>query len=331
LDFPILGRQTIPRHGCFSQAIFLRDVQLSAGQIQEIDAADVFGPAPANSLNGLGEIKCWAVDSLTPQNQIKWNYLSGTANVVHMAGELAGTAYQYNAWAFKVDPVSALALGSAVGTGGNIRLNGIHYDACPRYWIGQYFTDATIGVVNTDLTLAPCKEDLREINRPTYTKAVFSIETQTEIVYSGADQCLLCWFEASLQSVNQGGLFNSPNLNGTSNNAGRFFVTGKGNSPCPPVVTPAGSSLKCPNGSVPTSILIGGSSALVCSDSTVNSPLLGLLVEEIQVPAGTGQINLTASSGFTSGIDTTGYILWDRSGSIEIVSHPVDCFENCGS
>ncbi len=83
--------------------------------------------------------------------------------------------------------------------------------------------------VNTDLTLVPCIQDLRQDRVPTCTKAKFDIWNENETKYTGAYQCLKCWFEGYLGDIGSytigygGEKFWYKNLHTT---AGRFRVEG---------------------------------------------------------------------------------------------------------
>jgi hypothetical protein len=77
-----------------------------------------------------GLLACWAVDDGV-NSRVKWNHLSGTATVYNVA---LG-AYEYNAYAFFAPTGLDLR---PVGTAGVRNLNGIEYDACPLYQIGQF-------------------------------------------------------------------------------------------------------------------------------------------------------------------------------------------------
>jgi hypothetical protein len=92
-------------------------------------------PATDEALDTLGPyfkgtLVCFAVNP-NAEFQVKWNHLSGTATVFH---PVAG-AYEYNAYSF----VAPTGLdGTPVGTPGVLLLDGIEYDACPLYQIGQF-------------------------------------------------------------------------------------------------------------------------------------------------------------------------------------------------
>ncbi|MBW2072553.1 MAG: hypothetical protein JRI89_15030 [Deltaproteobacteria bacterium] len=171
---------------------------------------------PFNFGEPVGELKCWAVDAAS-SNQISWNHLWGTAKVVDF---LTGTAYEYNSWNFIARGVTR---GQPVGTGGELVLSGASgaYDACPKYLLFNFPAvsdyDDIIGGLNIirkpdgklifvdyDLTVVPCKEDLRQDRKPTYTKLRFNIWNNDEVKYTGAYACMKCWYESFLSNLNAG-------------------------------------------------------------------------------------------------------------------------------
>jgi hypothetical protein len=147
-----------------------------------------------------GELKCWASDR-AGHNQIVWNHLSGTATVYDFND---GTAYEYNSWNFiaRTDAEQ----GQPVGEPGQILLDGgKNYDACPAYLVGHFTPAGTAvqfnGVVSFDqnlLTLASCKQDLRQDHGLTYTKAKFDVWNAQEVKFTGAYACMNSWEDISL-------------------------------------------------------------------------------------------------------------------------------------
>ncbi len=79
------------------------------------------------------------------------------------------------------------------------------YDACPTYLVTNFFPagarDPWGEGVNPDLTLVPCKQDLRQDRTPTCTKAKFDIWNENETKFTGAYQCLKCWWEGYLGEI----------------------------------------------------------------------------------------------------------------------------------
>lgn len=229
-----------------------------------------------------GELKCWAVNHAGDQ-QIKWNFLTGSAKQIDYA---ANTAYEYNAWSFAAR--TAGATGDAVGTGGNIKLDGVEFDACPKYFLGNFVSSgAAYGFFkDTDLTVVPCKEDLRQERAATFTKVKFDIWNENETLYTGATQCVKCWFEGFLSKISDKFTYRSLHTA-----AARFRAYG------------VPDNAKC-------SAFFGKPVV------TVASPLVGLLVEYLDFGFGTNTVEMApvatvASEGFASGLDGTGFIKWD--------------------
>jgi hypothetical protein len=158
---------------------------------------------PFFSEGSVGELKCWAVDAVG-HNQIKFNHLYGSAVIVDV---LEPSAFQFNAFVFAVQ--KSVATGAPVGDPGHLVLNGLDYDACPSYLLFNFFADGavvssevgTFGVSRNDLTLVPCHQDLRQDRQPSCTKAKFDIWNENEVKYTGAYQCIKCWFEGYLAEI----------------------------------------------------------------------------------------------------------------------------------
>jgi hypothetical protein len=140
-----------------------------------------------------GELKCFAVnDNDAP---ITKNNLTGTATIFDFAD---GTAIGYNAYGFRRT--------GADGTPGVLNLNGIEYDHCPAYLLGTFMLDGasfsnskhTVESVNSELTLVPCDQDLRQDRSPIYTKVNFTVWDEDEIAATGSFLCFKCWVEAIL-------------------------------------------------------------------------------------------------------------------------------------
>ncbi len=240
---------------------------------------------PFNTTNStVGELKCWATDA-NGANQISWNYLTGSAKVIDYSWY---TAYEYNAWSFTA--LASTVAGTPIGTGGTINLDGVNYEACPQYYMGNFFAVGSDYwfFKDTELTLVPCIEDLREERTPTYTKAIFNIWNENEVQLSGATQCVKCFFEGYLSWI-------SPDFsyNYLESSAARFRTYGQSNAVCP-------------------------------GTPQINTPFVGLIVESLDFSYGAvgtadsqgGTIVKTASTGFGSGIANTaatgvGVIKWD--------------------
>jgi hypothetical protein len=259
----------------------------------------------ADDNGSVGELKCWAVD-FEGANQISFNHLSGTATVLDYK-QL--TAYQYNSFNFTARGV---ALNTKVGTGGDIVLSGanLQYDACPQYVVFNFFSlspgllgnndgiDGTIAIDGggqvikfnkTDLTLVPCKQDLRQDRVPTCTKAKFDIWNENETKYTGAYQCIKCWFEGYLD---QFGITDKYGFGGEKftwyglhTAMGRFRVSGVNSTIC------------------------NGFNSL-CK-SQVTSPFLGITSTQVQFLPPSGPSELVAATGAGAGTGEVSHILWD--------------------
>ena len=113
-----------------------------------------------------GALFCWAVSS---DDQVKWNYLGGTATVFNTVNM---NSYEYNAWSFAVR--AAGTDGAKIGTPGQIKLNGQQYDACPQYLVGQFspagtqaFTPGhTVRFYDNAVAVAACSVDLTAPHLP---------------------------------------------------------------------------------------------------------------------------------------------------------------------
>jgi hypothetical protein len=222
----------------------------------------------------VGELKCWAVDA-AGANQINWNHLYGTAKVIDFYN---GTAYEYNSYNFAA---RSGTLGNPVGTGGNILLDGVQFDACPTYLL---FNFNSVGsgwgfFKDTDLTLVPCKQDLRQDRRPTFTKAKFEIWNENETKYTGAYKCIKCWFEDYLSKISA--KFTYRHLHTTQ---GRFRVQGVASTVCSPVAA--------------ASPLVG-----------LSAELLDFFTDSLEVE--NGKVAVAGTTANSAGADPTGFILWD--------------------
>jgi hypothetical protein len=244
---------------------------------------------------GKGELKCWAVNAAGDQ-QISWNHLYGNAFLV--SEEMV---VPYNAWSFTARGV---AQGAAVGKGGEILLTGAPggYDACPTYLVTNFFSaEDRMDVDNPDLTLVPCKQDLRQDRTPTCTKAQFNIWNANETKYTGAYQCLKCWYEGFLDEIGT----NPTGFGGEKftwralhTDVARFTVKGVPSTVCKfGKASAIDPEAKCPAG------------------NGVASPFLGvLLYAEHYVDDIIGILPEWGITPFGAGADGTGFVLWDPAG-----------------
>jgi len=236
---------------------------------------------------GKGELKCWAVNAAGDQ-QISFNHLYGNAI---LAQENAGVVY--NAWSF----TAKAALNANVGTAGNMLLTGAAggYDACPTYLVTNFVPagarDPWEEGVDPDLTLVPCKQDLRQDRTPTCTKAKFDIWNENETKFTGAYQCLKCWWEGFLGEIgsDQSGFGGDKfTVRTLKTFAARFRVQSANNSVCAGYTKP------------------------VACGTGVLTPFLGLMLYATQ-EEGT-LLPFAGYTPFTAGLDGTGFILWDTAG-----------------
>jgi hypothetical protein len=149
-----------------------------------------------------GLLVCFAVD-IGEENQVKWNHLSGSATVYDST---LGTAYEYSAYAFFVQSGLDLA---PLGTPGALYLNGVDYDSCPIYQIGQISPEGTVITAGTSvltylrnrLAVAGCSLDLNQDWNPIATKLLFDVWNSDEVKFSGAFECADSWHETGLTDI----------------------------------------------------------------------------------------------------------------------------------
>jgi len=240
-----------------------------------------------------GELKCWAVN-FEGRRQINWNHLTGTAMVLDYTGQ---AAYQYNSFNFSARGFKANTIGQNVGTLGKLPLTGLdkQYDACPQYLMFNFFAhdkddnidnwrvnlddgQAQIKFNKTDLTMAPCKQDLRQDRIPTCSKAQFVVYNENEVQFTGAYQCFKCFYDHYLDEIDVGaGYFTVQNLHTLM---GRFTVQGVPSTKC----TFTDSKCQTTNG-VPG----------------VYTPLLGVTTTEMDFLTPAGKPELLGATGVGAG------------------------------
>jgi len=114
-------------------------------------------------------------------------------------------AYEYNAYAFFVP--SGIDL-QPIGAPGALQLNGVEYDVCPLYLIGQFspqppnndgvlvnqvFNGLNVG--GNRLAINGCTLDLRRDYVPAWTKLQFDVWNSDEVKFTGAYDCADSWHE----------------------------------------------------------------------------------------------------------------------------------------
>ncbi len=183
-----------------------------------------------------GFVVAWAVND--SGQEIRWNHLSGTAALVNYA---AGTAWEYNAYAFRA-LTSAPQGSQSDGVPGQLLMNGEEYDMNFNMLVLDFFADGcypfnaggagygTLGL-HTDLTLLVMGLDLRQDNNgPTTTKAKFDIWNSNEVRFSGTERCITCWDQTLL------GDYDAPNhliVENLQTEKGKARIDGLGSTVCP--------------------------------------------------------------------------------------------------
>lgn len=159
---------------------------------------------------GEGFMICWATNNAVTQ-QINFNNLTGTARVFwYDAPSTTRTAGEYSAWSFAArtganrDPVGA--------TPGLIQLNGVDYDYCPQYVLGQYSpnkTTATSPLKGTTtftgarFAVIPCSVDLTNptvlsLGDSALTSVTLTIMNEYGTSSGSPTSCIGSWHEAAL-------------------------------------------------------------------------------------------------------------------------------------
>jgi hypothetical protein len=264
--------------------------------------------------NKTGELKCWAIDidppaPATTEIKKKFNYLYASAIIVESLPLVA--AYEYQAWAFNL---------ATLGTpNGPLTLDGAEYDYCPAYLVYNFWAadDDGYGFAGSStLSLAPCQQDLRQDRAPVCTKAQFDIWNENEIKFTGAWQCVKCYFEGELEGIGSliwnkcdlgvkckktgvgGNKFTEHILH---TNIGRFRVTPSLSTQCNSVFAKFGQDGKTP--------------VDVCSGNQGKYPFLGVLVTELSSNIGPLAIDTyAATTGTGAGQFTAGtQVKWDAA------------------
>lgn len=171
-------------------------------------------PDPESASGGRvlrGYMLAWAVDATG--YQIMWNHLSGTATIVDYDGLAAWEYLPYAAQASNVDTTTTQIAGDPLRVGsvaGQLNLDGWDYDiAFGRLLLEFYGVDSmafsrtnAMATINTDVTLLPLKQDLRQNNDgPVHVKAKFDVWNQNEDYLSHTDRCLVCWDQVMLSDI----------------------------------------------------------------------------------------------------------------------------------
>jgi len=311
-------------------------VMFTASQYSEPDWITK-GNVQVPPFRGMGSLVCFAV-TRDGGNQLKWNHLYGSATIVYWPTDPLPQVAQYNAYSFAVPNV----VGDIPG---QLDLNGsatAGYDACHQYLVANFYPAALyfgppfppMGMWRPNLTLWPCKQDLRQDRTPTCTKAKFDVWNENEVKFTGAYQCFKCFFEGFLDDIGTDDtntdwtkLFYPAPPKGYQRGPGfgwshfiqttlrtdtaRFRVQGIRSSVCD------GNTRGC----------VDSSGAAV---NSVNTPLLGILSYGYAAdmdPMTGAQVGVTGSGSpvFGAGIGDVaakggpGFIKWDVAGSVDEV------------
>lgn len=186
------------------------------------DGGDLNFPIPP--FRGIGTLACWAAkdDDTVP---IKFNHLYGTAMIRYgdTATVTPGKTIWYPAYSFAAEkdlpnfpaPVPAGSLYEVLADGalmlrltgdGPTVINQRGYDACPLYLVFNFIPEnGTLAPLplRPDLTLWPCRQDLRQDRTPTCTKAKYDIWNENEVKFTGTYQCLKCFWEGFLSDIGE--------------------------------------------------------------------------------------------------------------------------------
>ncbi|MGB0715181.1 MAG: hypothetical protein ACPGXK_04840 [Phycisphaerae bacterium] len=247
------------------------------------------GPGRPNAENSdrsrvlRGYVLAWAVDPTG--YQVRFNNLSGLATIVDYEGLNAWEYLPYAAQAPITDFVSPGIAGGPDRVGnipGQLNLDGWDYDiAYSRLLMDFYAVNSTAfsglntpATVNTDVTLLPLIQDLRQNNDgPVHVKAKFDVWNQNEDFLSHTDHCLSCWDQIMLSDIS---LPNNFMLNTLQTDKGKSRIEGEA-SP-----TVCDQTFCCPRGH--TSCMEEyefeyGERAPLCSE---DAPLVGTVLKVIE-------------------------------------------------
>lgn len=162
--------------------------------------------------NKVGQLLCWAVDA-GDSTQIQFNHLYGQSLIIFPATSTPLTAAPVPAWSFRAlkDPSPA-----GGGVAGKLPLDGVTYDACPQYMVTNFTPAEQFPGYRPHLALAPCRQDLRQDRIPTCAKAKFDVWNFNEVKFTGAYQCLKCWYEGYLDQMGKDAHQKGPGYGGLS-------------------------------------------------------------------------------------------------------------------
>jgi hypothetical protein len=174
------------------------------------------GIVPIPGVYPKGDLICYATeDDREPEDQplrpISWNFLIGRAIVVDFGGA-DGWAYEYGAWGFRSTEPTGAPHGEG-GTSGDpagitsdvtVLRFGPNYQRCPSTLLGQFIpigapafepaAASSIQIERNRLVVASCDADLRQDQKPVYTKLDFEIYDEQEDSFSYW-QCGDSWYD----------------------------------------------------------------------------------------------------------------------------------------
>ena len=193
-----------------------------------------------------GFLACFTVDN-SGATATNWNYLYGNAWVIDYCHDVA---YSYPAWSFRAvnaatgatpTPITLPAgtpVSGSTDAGLVLPLDGVTYTSCPaqlafnfpaEYSVPTRFPFAGFN----DLTIVPCKQDLRQDHGLTTTKLQFDVWNTFETKFTNAYACSNCWFDRFLtdSAIHYNGAFSAGQI-GVLEFA-RFRVTAVQSTQCP--------------------------------------------------------------------------------------------------
>lgn len=175
---------------------------ITANQPIYIDASNnTYGPD--FGVNRTGALTCWASNA-EDTAPVAFNHLYGYAMITTAAADVF-----YNGFSFATRGANFYSVLNPDPLEYQLNLNAdTGYDGCPKYLVTTFmpFGQTSIPyfpstVVAPDITLWPCKQDLRQDRIPTCTKAKYDVWDYMERKYTGSYQCLKCWFEGFLHQT----------------------------------------------------------------------------------------------------------------------------------
>lgn len=251
---------------------------------------NIYGPPFDDNMSGA--LTCWAQNAADTA-PVKFNHLYGYAMLTSDSG--SNVFYNAHSFMYRGDAAAALALN------GELPLDGINnYDACPKYLITTFVPHGGALGSDTaypDITLWPCKQDLRQDRIPTYTKAKFDVWNWNEVKFTGAYKCFKCWYEGFLNGINRTGWANT--FDGPGFGEEKFYV---GNL-SPGSYDPEVARLRV-QGVASNATVCGGQTALA-------SPLLGVMLYGYAEDENPIQ-PIAGHNMHGAGYDLTGKIYFDK-------------------